>query len=88
MKLGAVIFATGVMFCIIIGIMMAASILSSQTISDTYGNQPSEQINTSQVLIGNVTAIGTTAGSGLLFLFAANLVIGAIAFLIVYGKYK
>ena len=88
MKLGAVIFATGVMFCIIIGIMMAASILSSQTIGDTYGNQPSEQINTSQALVGNITAIGTTAGSGLLFFFAAILVIGAIAFLMVYGKYK
>ena len=88
MKLGAVIFGISVLFCVVMGIGMAASILSSQNISDTYGNAPSEQSNSSQALVTNVTSIGQSAGTGLFFVFAMLGIFAAITFLMVYGKYK
>jgi len=88
MKLGGVIFGVAVAFLVIVGVGMAIAILSSNTISDTYGNAPNEQVNTSVGLVTNTTAIGQSAGTGLFMIFALLLVFAAISFLMVYGKYK
>ena len=88
MKLGAVIFGVAVLFCVIVGIGMAVSLLSADKITDTYGNAPSETINSSVALVTNVTSVGQSAGTGLFFVFAMLGVFAAITFLIVYGKYK
>ena len=71
------------------GLAYAGSHMQTTPISDTYGNYSSQSVNTSQAVVGNLSATGQTVGGGVIILIAvviAALIFGA--FLIVIASRK
>ena len=88
MTVSKLIFAMAIVFVMVVGIGFAIVNLSSVTITDTYGSAPSSTVNDTTAMLTNVTAVGQSAGTGLLLVMACLLVMAVIALLIVYGRSK
>ena len=86
MTVSKLIFAMAIVFVMVVGIGFAIVNLSSVTITDTYGSAPSSTVNDTTAMLTNVTAVGQSAGTGLLLVMACLLVMTAIGLLIVYGR--
>jgi uncharacterized protein (UPF0333 family) len=89
MNIGSLIFAAVILAMVIAGsLFVLADQNSKMVVSDTYGNMPTEAVNTSVGLVQNVTNVGVMAGGGM-FMIMALLVVGcAVGGLIIYGKTK
>lgn len=86
MNLGALIFGFVALALIVGGIVFVAATTSTTQVVDTYGNTYNANANTTNGLVKNTTAYGTTsAGLGLLVVACLGLC-GGVGFLYIKSK--
>ena len=65
----------------VLGLFYVAANIGSTPYVDTSGNTTDASVNTSQQLVGNVTQVGGTAGTGIVLMLIILLVLAGVAVL-------
>ena len=89
MNIFALLMVFAVAAAAVIGISYIGSKVNAGPVYDTYGNTSGNTTNSTQAVMGNMTATGTTVGTGIIVMLAALIAISVLVALgwVAIGKY-
>lgn len=87
MNLGTIVMGFVAVALVICGIVFVGATATARS-TDTYGGVPSANANLTNIVVQNVTAVGTTSGGLSLLVIACIGLVGGVSMLWVYSKTK